>query len=122
MLDRVFVGTAHAMGGAPGGPGEGPGGASFFLQLVPFLAVFLIFYFILFRPQQAAARKRQEMLKAIKRGDAVYTSGGLHGKVTGITDKVVTLEIADNVRVKVYRSFVAGLVSPGEDARPEGSS
>jgi preprotein translocase subunit YajC len=121
MLDWLFSGTAHAMGGAPGGTGNA-GPAGIFIQLVPFLAVFLIFYFVLFRPQQAAARKRQDMLKAIKKGDSVYTTGGVLGKITGITEKVVTLEVADNVRVKVYRTFVAGVVSPGEDARPEGSA
>jgi preprotein translocase subunit YajC len=119
MVDWLFAGTAYAMGGAPGG--QAPGGPGLFLQFLPLLLIFVVFYFILIRPQQAQARKRQEMLKAIKRGDAVYTSGGLQGKVTGVTDTVVTLEIADNVRVKVYRSFIAGLTTPGGDARPEGS-
>lgn len=114
-----LVGTAHALG-SPGGGQGAPG--SFFVQLLPLVLIFVVFYFILIRPQQARAKKHQSMLAAIKRGDEVYTSGGLRGKVTGVTDKVVTLEVADNVRVKVYRNFVAGVVTPGEDARPEGGA
>lgn len=116
-----LVGTAHAMGGAPGGTGA-PGGGSFFMQIIPLLLIFVVFYFLLIRPQQARQRKHQEMLKTIKKGDEVYTAGGIRGKVTGTAEKVITLEIADNVRVKVYRTFIAGVVTPGEDARPEGGS
>ncbi len=119
MFEWLFAGTAYAMGGAPGGPG---GSGSFFVQLLPLLLIFVVFYFLLIRPQQARQRKHQEMLKAIKKGDEVYTAGGLRGKVTGTAEKVLTLEIADNVRVKVYRSFVAGVVTPGEDVRPEGGA
>src|ERR687891_1481327 len=115
-----FVGTAYALG-TPGGPGGQPGSGGFFVQLLPLVLIFVVFYFILIRPQQMRAKKHQAVLAAIKRGDEVYTAGGLRGKVTGVTDRVLTLEIADNVRVKVYRSFVAGVVTPGEDARPEGS-
>jgi preprotein translocase subunit YajC len=116
-----FADTAYAMGQAPGGPGGAPAGPDFgFFFVLPI--IILIFWLLVFRPQQARVRKHQEMLKAVKRGDSVYTTGGVMGKVTGLTDKVVTLEIADNVRVKVYRNFIAGLVTPGEDVRPEGST
>ncbi len=117
----MLEGLAYAMGGAPGnGAPGGPGGA--FAPLIPFLLIFVVFYFFLIRPQQQRQKKHQAMLAALKRGDQVYTTGGLMGKITGITDKVVTMEVADNVRVKVYRNFVAGLVEPGSDARPEGGS
>lgn len=122
MLDGLTAaGLAYAMGGAPnGGAPGGPGGA--FAPLIPFLLIFVVFYFFLIRPQQQRQKKHQTMLAALKRGDEVYTAGGLRGKVTGLTDKVVTLEIADDVRVKIYRSFVAGVVTAGEDARPEGGA
>lgn len=114
-----FVGTAYALG-SPGGPGGQGAPGGFLVQLLPLILIFVVFYFILIRPQQARAKKHQAMLAAIKRGDEVYTAGGLRGKVTGVTDKVLTVEIADDVRVKVYRSFVAGVVTPGEDVRPDG--
>ncbi len=120
MFDWLSAGTAYAMGGAPGGTPAGPAG--FLVQMVPLLLIFVVFYFLLIRPQQSRQRKHQELLKAIKKGDEVYTAGGLRGKVTGTAEKVVTLEIADNVRVKVYRSFVAGVVTPGEDAKPDGGA
>lgn len=121
MIDWLAAGTAYAMGGAPGGQAPaGPGG--FLFQLLPLLLIFVVFYFLLIRPQQARQRKQKEMLKAIKKGDEVYTAGGLRGKVTGAAEKVLTLEIADNVRVKVYRNFIAGVVTPGEDARPDGGA
>lgn len=76
----------------------------------PLIAIFLIFYLLLYRPQQKKQRERDAMLKAIEKGDEVVTSGGLHGKVTGVTDEVLTLEIAivknERVRVKVARNSI----------------
>jgi preprotein translocase subunit YajC len=76
----------------------------------PLIAIFLIFYLLLFRPQQKKQRERDAMLKAIEKGDEVVTTGGLHGKITGITDEVLTLEIAvvknERVLVKVARSAI----------------
>ena len=97
-----FTGLAYAMGAK----GEGGGGG--FAGLIPLLLMFVVFYFILIRPQQKTARKHQEFVKNLKTGDRVVTSGGLHGTVTGLTETTVTLEIADKVRVKVTRSAVAG--------------
>ena len=92
---------------------------SFFLMMG---AIFLIFYFLLIRPQQRRQKQHEEMLKSIDRGDQVVTSGGLHGKVTGLTDDVLTLEIAalksgDRVRVKVQRSRVEAVVKGGSDEK-----
>jgi preprotein translocase subunit YajC len=75
---------------------------------VPILLMFVIFYFLLIRPQQKQAKKHQEFLRSLKTGDRVITSGGLHGVVTGLTDTTVTLEVADKVRVKVSRAAVSG--------------
>ena len=97
-----FTGLAYAMGAK----GEGGGGG--FAGLIPLLLMFVVFYFILIRPQQKTARKHQEFVKNLKTGDRVVTSGGLHGVVMGLTETTVTLEIADKVRVKVTRSAVAG--------------
>ncbi len=80
------------------------------VNLFPFIAIILIFYFLLIRPQQKQKRQQEAMLKAIERGDSVVTSGGLHGKVTGVTDDVLTLDIAgvkgERVRIKVARGRI----------------
>lgn len=109
-----FTGLAHAMGAK----GEGAGGG--FAGLIPLLLMFVVFYFILIRPQQKQAKKLQDFIKGLKMGDRVVTSGGLHGTVTGLTDTTVTLEIAEKVRVKVTRSAIGG--SSQEAAAPESKS
>ncbi|HEU5359686.1 MAG TPA: preprotein translocase subunit YajC [Candidatus Deferrimicrobiaceae bacterium] len=109
-----FIGLAYAMGAK----GEGSGGG--FAPLIPLLLMFVVFYFILIRPQQKQAKKHQDFVKNLKMGDRVVTSGGLHGTVAGLTDTTVTLEIADKVRVKVTRSAIGG--SSQEAAAPEGKT
>ena len=99
-----FESVAHAMGGG----GAVPGGGGGLTALIPLVLMFVIFYFLLIRPQQKRAKEHRELLQALKKGDFVVTSGGLYGKIVGLTDQVVTLEVAENVRVKVARSYVAG--------------
>ena len=99
--------SAMGVGGTGGGVGQGGG----FAALVPLLLMFAIFYFLLIRPQQKKQKKHREVLSALKRGDMVVTSGGLHGKITGLTERVITLEIAEKVRVKVGRGYIAGMAS-----------
>jgi len=81
-----------------------------FSMLVPMGMIFLIFYFLLIRPQTKRQREQEAMIAAIEKNDAVVTAGGLHGKVVGVTDDVLTLEIAalkgERVRVKVSRAKV----------------
>jgi preprotein translocase subunit YajC len=81
-----------------------------FVQFLPLVAIFVIFYFLLIRPQQKRQREQEAMVKAVAKGDDIVTTGGLHGRVTGVTDDVLTLEIAnikgERVRVKVDRSKV----------------
>ena len=108
----AFSGIAYAMGGK--GDASSAGGIA---SLIPILLMFVIFYFILIRPQQKQARKHQDFIKNLKAGDRVVTTGGLHGTVTGLTDTTITLEIADRVRVKVTRSAVTG--SSLDAAMPE---
>ena len=97
---------AYALGGAGGG-GGGQGGG--FGAFIPLILMFAIFYFLLIRPQQKKAKVHREMIAAVKKGDRVVSSGGLHGVVTGLTDDVVTVEIAPKVRVKVSRGSLAGV-------------
>ncbi len=81
------------------------------VSFIPLILIFVVFYFLLIRPQQKKAKDHQAFLKDLKKGDQVVTSGGMHGEITGITDKVVTLQIADNIRVKVSRSYILGSIS-----------
>jgi len=92
------------------GSGGAQGQTGGFGALVPLILMFAIFYFLLIRPQQKKQKQHREMLSNLKKGDRVITSGGLYGRITGLTDSVVTLEISEKVRVKVGRGNIAGLV------------
>ena len=87
-----------------------PEAASPISMLFPMVAIFLIFWLLLIRPQQRKQRDQEEMLKSIEKGDDVVTAGGLHGRVVGVTDDTLTLEIAalkgERVRVKVARARI----------------
>jgi len=103
----MFNDVAYAMGGLPGMGGGGAGGLGSFL---PLILMFVVFYFLLIWPQQKKAKAHRAVLANLKKGDEVVTSGGLYGTITGITDTVVTLEIAEKVRIKVSRSSIAGVM------------
>jgi len=96
---------AYAMGLQPGG-----GGSSQWMSFLPIILIFAIFYFLLIRPQQKRAKDHRALLSSLKVGDQVLTSGGIYGRVTGLRDDVITLEISDKVRVKVSRGNIAGVV------------
>lgn len=81
------------------------------MQLAPLAMILGVFYFLLIRPQQKKQKETRSMLANLKRGDKVKTAGGLHGTITGITDTVVTLEIAEKVRVKVDRNFISAVTA-----------
>ncbi len=109
---------AYALGQGGGAAGQGGGGFSAF---VPIIIMFVIFYFLLIRPQQRKAKSQRQWLNELKKGDRVVTNGGLHGEITGLTDVVVTLEIAPKIRVKVSRSaLAASLSSPTAQTEPAG--
>ncbi len=97
--------VAYAMG-APGGGGAGGGDMSFIIMMV---VLFAIFYFLMIRPQQKKQKELRDMIANLAHGDVVITAGGVIGKVTGLTEAEVTLEIADKVRVKVARNFVSAI-------------
>ena len=90
--------------------------------LVPMALVFFIFYFLVIRPQSRQRKQQEAMLKGVEKGDAVVTKGGIHGKVTGVTDDVLTLEIAsvkgEKVRIKVSRPAVESV----KKAKGDGAS
>ncbi|MCC6278428.1 MAG: preprotein translocase subunit YajC [Oligoflexia bacterium] len=82
-------------------------------MVFPIAAMFVIFYFLIIRPQGKKQKEHQKLLEGIKRGDQVITSGGILGEVAGTTDRVVTLQIADNVRIRILKSQIAGLAKEG---------
>jgi preprotein translocase subunit YajC len=92
------------------------------MSFLPLVLIFVVFYFLLIRPQQKKAKEHQDFIANLKKGDEVLTSGGLQGKITGLTDRVATLEIADNVRVKIARSYILGSVSADGGEGKEGAS
>ena len=101
----MFPGVAYAMGGLGGG-----GGAQGIGAFLPLILMFVVFYFLLIWPQQKKAKAHKQVLSNLQKGDTVVTSSGIYGTITGITDTVVTLEIAEKVRIKVARSSIAGVV------------
>jgi preprotein translocase subunit YajC len=101
-------GAASEAQGASGPPLGGCGAMGGYQGIIMMLAMFVIFYFLLIRPQQKKAKEHQKMLDAIKKGDEIVTTGGLIGKVTAVTGRTVTLEVSEKVRVRVARSQVAG--------------
>ena len=103
----MFSDIAYALTGGAGSGGAGGGGGGIFGAMLPLILMFVIFYFLLIRPQQRKAKSQRQWLTAVKKGDRVVTNGGLHGLVTGLTDTVITLEIAPKIRVKVSRSSLA---------------
>jgi len=93
---------------------SGSGGLDF-MSLLPLALIFIVFYFFLIRPQQKKAQEQRELLKALRRGDRIVTTGGLIGVITKvISDQELQVEIADNVRVRVARAMVASLLSKTE--------
>ena len=92
------------MGQGGAATGQGIGG---FTSFIPIILMFVIFYFLLIRPQQKKSKEHREMISNIKKGSRIVTSGGLHGRVTAVTDATLTVEIADKVRVKIARGNVS---------------
>ncbi len=96
--------VAYAMGNAGGGGSQG------LVGFLPIILMFVVFYFLLIWPQQKKAKAHRQLIANLQKEDTVITSSGIYGKITGITDTVVTLEIAEKVRIKVTRSAIAGVI------------
>jgi preprotein translocase subunit YajC len=90
------------------------GGSDFFIQILPFLLIFVIMYFLIIRPQQRRVREHKDMVAALRRGDTVVTGGGLVGKVAKVDESELQVEIAQGVRVKVVRSTITEVRSKTE--------
>src|ERR1700704_1979513 len=98
---------------------QGLGGNSdMFMSLLPFVAIFVIMYFLILRPQQKKVKQHQELVKNVRRGDTVVTSGGLVAKITkGVDDDQIEVEIADGVRVRQLRQMISDVRAKGEPVK-----
>ncbi|MCV9965262.1 preprotein translocase subunit YajC [Pararhizobium sp. BT-229] len=99
-------------------PGAAGGGADILMSILPFLLIFVVMYFLIIRPQRANMKRREELLKNIRRGDQIVTGGGIVGKVTKvIDDNELEVEIADGVKIRVVRSGVSEVRVKGEPVK-----
>jgi preprotein translocase subunit YajC len=112
----MFISTAYAQAAGA----AAPGGGDVLVQFLPIVAIMVVFYFLLFRPQQKKAKEHKAMLDALRRGDRVVTGGGILGTVVKVAgDDDVTVEIAPNVRVRVLRATITNVLAKTEPAKGE---
>lgn len=112
-----MIDLAYAMAPAPGGGGNGGG----ILSILPLMiGMFAIMYFLIIRPQQKQRRERENLLRTIKKGDRVVTSGGLFGTVVGLSEHTVTLKVADQVKLDFERGAIGRIVPAAGDKESNG--
>lgn len=108
----MFTELAYAMGPAQqGGQGQGSG----LMGFLPLILIFVIFYFLLIRPQQKRAKEHKTMLDNLKKGDKVITSGGAYGVIEEVRPNTITVKIAENVRVKYGKGYIAAVRQTEDD-------
>jgi len=100
-----FISNAYAQAqdAAPGG----------LMSFLPLIVIFAVFYFMLIRPQMKRAKEHKQLVSQLAKGDEVITNGGLLGKITDVSDSFVTLELADNIKIKLQRQAVANVMPKG---------
>lgn len=112
FLPAVFADVASAMGVPSGGAQGGPQGIGGMIQsFLPLILIFVIFYFLLIRPQSKKAKEHKELLGNLKKGDKIMTNGGIHGVIEDLDAETITLKvgIGGDMKIKVNRSYVAGI-------------
>ena len=108
----MFITEAWAQGAGAGG------GSDFMLQLFPLVLIFIVFYFLLIRPQQSKMKAQREMLAGVKRGDRVVTGGGIIGLVTKVIgENELQVELAEGVRVRIIKQTITDILTRGESVR-----
>lgn len=112
----MIIGTAYAQAaGAPGGGGD------FISMMLPLVLIFVVFYFLLIRPQQKRMKEHRAKIESVRRGDKVITGGGIVGTVSKVEGEEATVEIADGVRVRVMKGTITDVLSKAEPADGEKS-
>jgi preprotein translocase subunit YajC len=110
-----FIDIAHAMApGQPGGTGQG-GAGGLLGSIVPLVLIFVVFYFLLIRPQQKRAKEHKNMIDNLKKGDKIITSGGIYGVIESVGTNTVTLKIGESVKVKLGKSYIASLRASSDE-------
>jgi len=116
----MFISPAYAQGSIFG---FGGGNTDMLTSLLPFVLIFVIMFFLILRPQQKRVKQHAEMVKNVRKGDTVVTSGGLVGRITKvIDDDTIEVEVADGVRVRQMRSMVSDVRAKGEPVKDDSSS
>ena len=105
--------TTPAYAQAATGAAASGGAAGFFIQMIPLALIFVIFWFLLIRPQQQRAKQHRAMIDAVKKGDSIITGGGLVGKVTKVEGDIVEVEIASGVKVKAVKATLSDITPLG---------
>ena len=108
LIDLLFL--AQAASPAP----EGAPQPSFLVSIMPLIFVFVIFYFLLIRPQQRRQKAHEKLVAAVKTGDKVVTSSGIHGIVANVKEKTILVKVADNVKIEFERSSVSSVEKGAE--------
>ncbi|HUV37400.1 MAG TPA: preprotein translocase subunit YajC [Patescibacteria group bacterium] len=106
MLNLIF---------ALSGSGTGQGGPSLLTSFIPILLIFVIFYFLLIRPQQKKQKQHQTMISAVKKGDKIVTNGGMYGTVADVKEHIIVLRIAENVKIELVKGSIATVVAQKEE-------
>ena len=106
LIPQAFAQTA-------GGAAASGGALGMFASIAPLLLVFVVFYFLMIRPQQKRVKARQMRIDAVKKGDSVVTAGGILGKITKVDDSVAEVEIAPNVRIRVVKATLSDVTGAG---------
>jgi preprotein translocase subunit YajC len=106
MFADLLISPAYAQA-APSAPGGD------LMAFLPMIAIFVVFYFLLIRPQQKRAKEQKTMLEALQKGDEVVTAGGVVGRIAKLSEQYATVEVAPNVEISVQRSAIAQLLPKG---------
>jgi preprotein translocase subunit YajC len=106
MLNLIF---------ALSGSGTGEGGPSLLTSFIPILLIFVIFYFLLIRPQQKKQRQHQDMIAAVRKGDRIVTNGGIYGTIADVKEHIIVLRIAENVKIELIKSAIAQVIAQKEE-------
>jgi preprotein translocase subunit YajC len=106
MLADILISPAHAQA-APSTPGGD------LMAFLPMVAIFVVFYFLLIRPQQKRSKEQKEMLSNLQKGDEVVTAGGIVGRISKLTDQYASVEVAPNIEVNIQRTAIAQLLPKG---------
>lgn len=110
-----LITDAYAMGPAPQGGAQSGGAQGMITSLLPLVMIFVVFYFLLIRPQQKKAKEHKLMLDNIKKGDKIITGGGIYGVVDSVTANTVVLKIAESVKIKVGKGYIATVRSAADE-------